>query len=94
MVELTTANFMRSFAQVLEIRRKAGLSQEQLAIRAGIHRTHVSTVESVGQNITLRTLCLLSAALELAPSELLIETENTVIGCRQKQETSQFATLY
>jgi len=90
-VQLTTVKFMRSFSQVLKMRRKSiALSQEEVAIRAGIHRTHVSNVERFGGNITLRTLCLLSAALELAPSELLIEAEKTAI--ERKEETSQFAT--
>jgi transcriptional regulator with XRE-family HTH domain len=57
-------------------------------VRAGLHRTYVSDVECGARNISLRTLCLLSAALEMLPSELLIETEVVIESRRRRKKIS------
>jgi transcriptional regulator with XRE-family HTH domain len=59
-------------------RESIGLSQQELGVLAGLARTYLSDVECGARNISLRTLCLLSAALEIPPSELLIETETAI----------------
>jgi len=81
--------FLENFSRALRMRRETvGLSQEQLAVRAGLHRTYVSDVECGARNISLRTLCLLSAALEMLPSELLIETEVVIESRRRRKKIS------
>ncbi len=54
-----------------ELRQRAGLSQEDLAYRAGLHRTYVSDVERGTRNVSLVTVARLAAALRLNASELV-----------------------
>jgi transcriptional regulator with XRE-family HTH domain len=47
-----------------------GLSQEQLAERAGLHRTYVSSVERGQRNVGLDNILDLAAALEVPAARL------------------------
>ena len=53
------------------LRASAGLSQEELADRAGLHRTYVSSVERAQRNVSLENIYRLASALGAAPGELL-----------------------
>ncbi len=59
---------------VKRYRDKHGLSQEALADACGLHRTYVGSVERCERNVTLSTLELLSAALEVSVPELLTKS--------------------
>lgn len=48
-----------------------GLSQEQLADKAGLHRTYIGMIERAEKNITLLNMEKLSIALSSTISELL-----------------------
>ncbi len=61
----------RFAANLAELRKAAGLSQEELAFRAGIHRTQVSFIESGKRTPRLDTLVKLAGALEVPTSRLL-----------------------
>jgi transcriptional regulator with XRE-family HTH domain len=61
--------------RVREFRERLGLSQDELAHRAGLHRTYIGAIERNERNITLRTLARLAAALRCRPVDLL-ETED------------------
>ncbi len=52
-------------------RRAAGLSQEALALEAGVDRTYVSQVERRQRNITITVLARLAKALGTTPDRLL-----------------------
>lgn len=52
-------------------RRRADLSQEQLAALAGLHRTEISLIENGGRIPRVDTLMKLAGALEAPASELL-----------------------
>ena len=56
-------------------RRKLGLSQEELAWRAGLNRTYVTDVERGARNLSLSTIDRLAAALETPLSALLHEVD-------------------
>jgi transcriptional regulator with XRE-family HTH domain len=56
---------------VRALREEAGLSQEELAFRAGMKRSYVSDLERGTRNPTVRALGRLAAALEVHPSRLL-----------------------
>ena len=56
---------------VHERREQLGISQEELAHRAGLHRTYISDIERGARNPSLKTLSRLAEALELATSELI-----------------------
>lgn len=53
------------------LRVERGLSQEELAHRAGLDRTYISSCEAGRRNVTLRTICRLAAALETRPATLI-----------------------
>jgi transcriptional regulator with XRE-family HTH domain len=53
------------------IRKSTGLSQEELADRAGLHRTYISSIERAERNVSLENIFLLAKALGIEPSDLL-----------------------
>lgn len=64
------------FGTELRLAREArGLSQENLAFMAGVHRTYVSLLERDQKSPTLSMLFRLCAALEVSPSELIARVE-------------------
>ena len=52
-------------------RKRIGISQEELADRANVHRTFVGAVERAEVNISLDNIDRISAALETEPSDML-----------------------
>jgi transcriptional regulator with XRE-family HTH domain len=54
-----------------EVREKKGLSQEQLAAQAGLHRTYVSSVERGQRNISLVNIEKLAVALGVTLAHLM-----------------------
>ena len=63
-------------AGVIRKRREAaGLSQEELAARAELHRTYISLVERVKRNITVDALDRIASGLGVSASRLLAEAE-------------------
>jgi transcriptional regulator with XRE-family HTH domain len=56
-----------------QIRQIKGLSQEELADRAGLHRTYVGSVERGERNISIDNMECLANALEIDIIELLKE---------------------
>ena len=63
MRELVALNLVR-------LRHSRGISQEDLAGNAGLHRTLVAKVERLHRNITIDNLEKLAQGLEVHPSEL------------------------
>jgi transcriptional regulator with XRE-family HTH domain len=69
----------RPLASVLErfgvklrsVRETAGVSQEKLAERAGLHRTYVSSVERGQRNISLLNMEKLAHALQVPLRDLM-----------------------
>ena len=61
----------RLATNVKQRRDDLGLSQEQLALEADLHRTYIGAIERAERNPTLATLELLAAALGCDPFELL-----------------------
>ena len=66
-----------AFGLAVRLRRQQlGLSQEDLAGRAGLHRTYVGSVERGERNITLRNIAQLAHALDTTASTLVAEAES------------------
>lgn len=62
----------RKFAANLRrMREQRGLSQEELAERAGLHRTYLSMVERLLRNPTLDVLEKIADALGVEPVDML-----------------------
>lgn len=60
------------FGQLVRERRlKIGLSQDDLALVAGIDRSYVGRIERGEVNVTLEKLYLIASALKCKPSRLL-----------------------
>lgn len=67
-----SSNARQIFAQRLrQIRQIKGLSQEELADRAGLHRTYVGSVERSERNVSIDNMERLAIALEVDITELL-----------------------
>ena len=60
------------FAENVRRRRLAlGLSQEELAEKAGVHRTYVGMLERSEKNVTIYNIERIAIALQVEPSVLL-----------------------
>lgn len=57
--------------KVREERLRQRLSQEQLAEKAGVHRTYIGMIERAEKNITLENIEKIAKALGMNPAELL-----------------------
>lgn len=49
------------------------MSQEELAHRAGIDRSYMSSIERGGQNLGLMSIARIARAMDMAMGELLLE---------------------
>ncbi len=59
-------------------RLEVGLSQEDLAEKAGLHRTYVSLIERKSCNFSIKIYMRLAYALEIEPAELMQLAEGLV----------------
>ena len=70
------AEILSVFGQrVRSERLKQNLSQEELAEKAGLHRTYIGMIERAEKNITLINIEKIAKALGKSPYELLKETD-------------------
>lgn len=53
------------------LRKAQSLSQEDLAFKAGLHRTYIGMIERAEKNITLINIEKIAIALEIEIKELL-----------------------
>jgi transcriptional regulator with XRE-family HTH domain len=68
-----------AFGKVLkELRKQAGLTQEQLALEADIQRNYVSLIERGINQPTITIIFKLAAGLKCKPSALISEVESLV----------------
>jgi transcriptional regulator with XRE-family HTH domain len=65
-------------ANIKRYRKQAGLSQEELGEKAGLHRTYIGSVERGERNITLDSLQEIADALHIAPVQLVTEENQDV----------------
>jgi transcriptional regulator with XRE-family HTH domain len=57
--------------RVRDLRRQVGLSQEQLAHNADLHRTYIGMIERAEKNITLINIEKIAIALNVEVNNLL-----------------------
>lgn len=66
--------FSKKLGKILrKLREEQGLSQEELALKLGVHRTYVGMVERGERNITAYTLYQFSQVLEKNMSDIFKE---------------------
>jgi transcriptional regulator with XRE-family HTH domain len=71
-VSVKKSPFLVAFGKNLQTaRRRAGMSQEDLAHHASLHQVTVSLIENGRRAITLTTLERLARALRVQPSDLV-----------------------
>lgn len=56
---------------IRELRKEFGLSQEELAHRSSIDRSHMGKIERGERNVSVINVIRISRSLHCAPSELL-----------------------
>ncbi len=65
---------LRRFGEAVRVERKRqGISQEDLALRAEINRSYMGAVERGEENISLLTIQKLATVLKVKPSALLAD---------------------
>ncbi len=68
------SNILEKFGERLkQLRKVKGLSQEQLAEKANLHRTYIGMIERAEKNITLLNIEKIANALDTKISSLLNE---------------------
>ena len=73
-----------AFGQTLRnLRRRRGLSQDELAYRAGYHRTYIGLLERAVNSPSLKTIFNLCTVLEITPSRLFRKVEQ-LLGERKR----------
>lgn len=66
-------------------RKERGLTQEALALEAGVERNYVSLIELGRNSPSVRMLFKLCRVLEVQPSDLLARVENHIRGGQRKR---------
>lgn len=67
---------LRALGEELRARRvERGISQEELAARAGLHRNFVGLLERGQRNVTVLVLQDLAGALKVSLSELVVQAK-------------------
>lgn len=69
-------------AVVRTCRQQLGITQEELAWRADMHRTYIADIERGARNVTLRSVVNLAAALEVAIGDLFSYADSSVAPAR------------
>jgi len=63
---------LQAISQIVRTKRLLmGMTQEELAQRAGLHRTYISDIEQGAQNLSLRSMSKLASALDLSPLRII-----------------------
>lgn len=57
--------------KIKQLRTEKGLSQEKLALNAGLDRTYLPSIEKGERNVSLEVINKLALALNVKPSELI-----------------------
>jgi transcriptional regulator with XRE-family HTH domain len=78
-------------SRLREIRIARGLSQEDLAHRAGLHRTHISLIERNRRSVRLETLERLAKALDVDPASLISFANITAGGGLESRKSTHYA---
>jgi len=76
-------------AAVKAHRQRLGVTQEELAWRADMHRTYIADIERGVRNITLRSIINLAAALQVSVASLLAAPGETVHGANEGPPASE-----
>jgi transcriptional regulator with XRE-family HTH domain len=82
----TSTIYLALGKRLKESRKKAGLTQEQLAKQLNLTRTTVTNIESGRQSVTIHLMYEISEALSVSISELLVRLNTSVISHKHNIE--------
>lgn len=71
------------------LRKQQGLSQETLALDAGVERNYISLIELGKNSPSIRILFKLSKALRVSPSDLLALAEEQLQNSQKKKRQNK-----
>ena len=74
---MSQTDLERFGARIRAERERIGVSQEELADRAGLHRTYLGGVERGERNIGLLNILRIARALAITPGVLLSDVEHS-----------------
>ncbi|WP_330985852.1 MULTISPECIES: helix-turn-helix transcriptional regulator [Enterobacterales] len=78
------------FGSVLRtLRKKAGLTQEQLGFEAGLERNYISMLELGQRHPSLATVFKLAPPLEVSPSQIIAIVEATNPDVQSEKQISR-----
>ena len=79
---------IRAFCRAVQERREfLKISQEEVAHRAGLHRTYISDIERGTRNVSLKNLGRLAAALEMPVWSLIKSAEQKAYTARADEHS-------
>jgi CheY-like chemotaxis protein/DNA-binding XRE family transcriptional regulator len=94
---MPSASIIEQFGAVVRnLRFRLGISQEELAERADLHRTYIAGIERGGRNITLKSIAKLAKALEVSTADLLSPGQDVVTqrgGSSRKHTTERIVDI-
>lgn len=68
------SEILKNFGErVRQLRKQKDISQEELAFRAGLHRTYIGMIERAEKNITLLNIEKIAKALDVNISDIFNE---------------------
>lgn len=70
-----------------QLRKKQGLSQEELGFESGYHRTYISLLERGKKSPSLKTIFQLSKALDVEPSDLIMQMQKHGAHILEKKQS-------
>lgn len=73
-------------ANIRQLRKQLGLSQEELADLCGLHRTYVGSIEREERNATLSSIDAFAKALKVQAAYLLMENLDVSTFDRRKNQ--------
>ena len=72
-----------------ELRKERGLSQEALALEAGVERNYISLIELGRNSPSIRMLFKLCKALSVSPQQMLARVESLVQAGTKKRQSKK-----
>jgi transcriptional regulator with XRE-family HTH domain len=71
---ISDSEILKKFGErVRQLRKQKGISQEELAHRAYLHRTYIGMIERAEKNITLLNIEKIANALEITVKDIFEE---------------------
>ncbi len=69
-MEINKSTLVQFGKTIQRLRKEKGISQEELAFRANVHRTYIGMIERAERNITLSNIKKIADALEVQIKDL------------------------